>query len=106
MGFELTFRDTYSDDWMIANGFMDAPAPRRDSIARPQSPVKAVVPFAEAKVKDLGLPQAVTVTETTALRECVATCEKGGFDQLPVVRGNGKAVGLITLGGSRLAIFT
>lgn len=83
---------------MIANGFMDAPAPRRNSVARPTSPLKAPVPWTQATVKDLGLPQAITVNEDRPLRECVTVCEKGGFDQLPVVKGSGKAVGLITLG--------
>ncbi|KAI9010653.1 cystathionine beta-synthase, partial [Hyaloraphidium curvatum] len=86
-----------SDEWMMANGFMDTPVVRRGSVPQ-ASPVKTVVPWSEAKVKDLGLPQAVTVTESTPLRECVSICEKGGFDQLPVVKDSGKVVGLITLG--------
>jgi cystathionine beta-synthase len=97
---ELKLVTLSSDDWMIANEFMDPPAARRNSLARPTSPVKAV-PWSEAKVKDLHLPQAVTVTENAPLRECVSVCEKGGFDQLPVVKESGKAVGLITLGGFR-----
>ncbi|KAJ3342656.1 hypothetical protein HDU93_001636 [Gonapodya sp. JEL0774] len=97
-----------SDDWLIANKFLDAPNPKPSPAAvskpapAPVAPVAATATsaprYGTATIRDLRLPQAVTVSEKATLKEAVEILESGGFDQVPVVAAGGRMVGMVTLG--------
>ncbi|RKP07013.1 cystathionine beta-synthase, partial [Thamnocephalis sphaerospora] len=86
-----------SDDWMREHGFLNeqpavAAAP---TTASPTTEDR----WQGATVKDLGLRNAVTVTDKTSCREATEIMQQGGFDQLPVVSSSsGRLLGLVTLG--------
>ncbi|KAF9945007.1 cystathionine beta-synthase, partial [Mortierella alpina] len=87
-----------NDDWMKANGFTDQ--------AMVQEQESKKLQWGGAKVADLHLKAAVTVTSTSPCREAILLMERNGFDQLPVVSAtSGRLVGLVTLGNllSRIA---
>jgi cystathionine beta-synthase len=87
-----------SDDWMKANGFTD------QAFVKEQESKK--LQWGGAKVADLYLKAAVTITDMSPAREAIHLMEHNGFDQLPVVSAkNGRLVGLVTLGNllSRIA---
>ncbi|KAF9908967.1 hypothetical protein EC991_009267 [Linnemannia zychae] len=87
-----------SDDWMKAKGFTD------QAMVKEQESKK--LQWGGAKVSDLHLKAAVTVTDMSPAREAIHLMEHNGFDQLPVVSAkNGRLVGLVTLGNllSRIA---
>ncbi|KAF9122340.1 hypothetical protein BGW39_009801 [Mortierella sp. 14UC] len=87
-----------SDDWMKAKGFTD------QAMVEEQEHKK--LQWGGAKVSDLHLKAAVTVTDMSPAREAIHLMEHNGFDQLPVVSGKtGRLVGLVTLGNllSRIA---
>jgi len=76
-----------NDDWMKNNGFTDAAVDNQEAEQ-----------FKGATVKDLHLPDAVSVVDTTTCESALETMSKGGFDQIPVVNGSGNLVGLVTVG--------
>ena len=87
-----------NDDWMKTNGFTDQ--------AMVQEQESKKLQWGGAKVADLHLKAAVTVTSTSPCREAILLMERNGFDQLPVVSAtSGRLVGLVTLGNllSRIA---
>ncbi|KAG0279793.1 hypothetical protein BGZ95_000198 [Linnemannia exigua] len=87
-----------SDDWMKAKGFTD------QAMVKEQESKK--LQWGGAKVADLHLKAAVTITDMSPAREAIHLMEHNGFDQLPVVSAkNGRLVGLVTLGNllSRIA---
>jgi len=75
-----------NDDWMKNNGFTDT-----EAIAEAES-------FKGATVKDLNLPDAVTISDSVTIAAALETLAKGGFDQIPVEDSAGNLVGLITVG--------
>ncbi|KAJ3080359.1 hypothetical protein HK102_003114 [Quaeritorhiza haematococci] len=80
-----------NDDWMRENGFTDEVTEKKEEEKRSQ--------WHGATIKDLNLPVAVTVPETTTCQEAAEVMRKNGFDQLPVVSATSKKfVGLATLG--------
>lgn len=87
-----------NDDWMKAKGFTDQAFVQEEESKKLQ--------WGGAKVSDLHLKAAVTVTDMSPAREAIHLMEHNGFDQLPVVSAkNGRLVGLVTLGNllSRIA---
>jgi cystathionine beta-synthase len=87
-----------NDDWMKAKGFTDQAMVKEEESKKLQ--------WGGAKVSDLHLKAAVTITDVSPAREAIYLMEHNGFDQLPVVSArNGRLVGLITLGNllSRIA---
>jgi cystathionine beta-synthase len=76
-----------NDDWMKTYGFSDAAEELREEAA-----------FGGALVKDLSLPDAVTIVDTATCADALQTLQKGGFDQVPVVDSNGNLVGIATVG--------
>ncbi|KAL1925567.1 uncharacterized protein VTP21DRAFT_450 [Calcarisporiella thermophila] len=80
-----------NDGWMKHNKFTDEEFEREET--------KRVEQYGGAKVKDLGLPVAVTVDKSVSCRNAIDVLQKNGFDQLPVVSGPSQnLVGLVTLG--------
>ncbi|KAL7748604.1 cystathionine beta-synthase [Sorochytrium milnesiophthora] len=79
-----------NDGWMQQHGFMDS-----EMVAEAKAKVER---FHGAKIRDLRLPSAVTVSPSTGCREAVLVMQKNGFDQLPVVSKHHHIVGLVTLG--------
>ncbi|KAG0069998.1 hypothetical protein BGZ89_001658 [Linnemannia elongata] len=87
-----------NDDWMKAKGFTDQAFVKEEESKKLQ--------WGGAKVADLHLKAAVTITDMSPAREAIHLMEHNGFDQLPVVSAkNGRLVGLVTLGNllSRIA---
>ncbi|KXS19267.1 cystathionine beta-synthase [Gonapodya prolifera JEL478] len=100
-----------SDDWMVENKFIDtpttktkatangAPAPASSKPAAAPVPTTATTPrYGSAKISDLNLPQAITVSDKATLKEAVEVMESKGFDQVPIVGQGGRLVGMVTLG--------
>jgi len=79
-----------SDDWMEENGFVDS--------ATQQAKQAEVSKWQDATVKDLKLPDAVTVPATATCAKVLEVLTKGGFDQVPVVDEKKHMVGLATVG--------
>lgn len=79
-----------NDDWMKVNGFVDAQTQKEQ--------IQEVEQWHGAAIKDLTLPDAVTVEENISCADCLTTLGKRGFDQVPVVDSKGGLVGLITIG--------
>jgi len=75
-----------SDDWMIDNQFLDVQEPNVQK------------PWTEAVVRDLSLPDAVSVNVSTTCAQAVEILKKGGFDQVPVVDDKKRMLGLVTIG--------
>jgi len=76
-----------NDDWMRINGFTEVKV-TEDEAAQ----------FKGATVKDLNLPDAVTIPDTTTCAKALEIMGNGGFDQVPVVDASGNLVGLVTVG--------
>eukprot|EP01116_Phalansterium_solitarium_P025243 TRINITY_DN954_c0_g1_i1.p1 TRINITY_DN954_c0_g1~~TRINITY_DN954_c0_g1_i1.p1 ORF type:complete len:511 (-),score=250.78 TRINITY_DN954_c0_g1_i1:446-1978(-) len=79
-----------SDDWMTENGFMDTVEQKKVEEDLQQ--------WDGATVRDLHLPDAISVQNTTTCAEAVEILNKGGFDQVPVVDASGRLIGLVTIG--------
>jgi len=79
-----------SDDWMAENGFTD-----EKTLQRQKSETEK---YHGANIASLNLPNAITITATTAVSEALNVMNKGGFDQVPVVDGSKRMVGLVTTG--------
>jgi len=79
-----------SDEWMIENGFIEHVK---------QQVKQAEGDYGDATVKDLNLPDAITVSPTTTCEAVIDIMKKGGFDQVPIVDENKKLIGLVTTGG-------
>jgi cystathionine beta-synthase len=77
-----------NDGWMVTNGFADASILEK----------KKDGGFSGAMVRDLDLPDAVTVETRRTCEETITLMQKGGFDQVPVVDGRGVMLGLVTIG--------
>lgn len=76
-----------SDEWMIENGFLDAQNERKkEEIEWP------------GYVRDVEIPDAVTVDGKTTCGQCIDLLEKHGFDSVPVVNDHKKMIGLVTVG--------
>jgi len=79
-----------NDDWMTLNKFTDK---QTEEIKKEE-----VEKWGGATIKDLNLPDAVTVDSQTSCKNCVDLLQKGGFDQVPVVDSHKKMIGLVTIG--------
>ncbi|KAJ3013735.1 hypothetical protein HKX48_005546 [Thoreauomyces humboldtii] len=81
-----------NDDWMKAHGYIDSETVKKEEARVSQ--------WGGARIKDLQLPEAVTVPESTTCRDAVAVMQSRGFDQLPVVTADAAPhlIGLLTLG--------
>ncbi|KAJ3159544.1 hypothetical protein HDU86_001553 [Geranomyces michiganensis] len=81
-----------NDDWMKEHGYIDSTTAKKEAARVSQ--------WEGAKIKDLNLPEAVTVPESTPCSEAISIMESRGFDQLPVTRTaeDSHLTGLITLG--------
>ncbi|KAJ3164217.1 hypothetical protein HDU88_005529 [Geranomyces variabilis] len=81
-----------NEDWMKAHGYIDSTTVKKEAARVSQ--------WDGAKIKDLNLPEAVTVPESTPCSEAINIMESRGFDQLPVTRTaeDSHLTGLITLG--------
>ncbi|KAJ3114780.1 hypothetical protein HDU96_001669 [Phlyctochytrium bullatum] len=80
-----------NDDWMQKYGFTDEEHAKKEENRKLQ--------WGGATIKDLNLRPAVTVCETTSLREAIKIMQDQSFDQLPVTtRDSSKLAGIITLG--------
>lgn len=75
-----------SDDWMVENKFM-APVITEHEKSE----------WGNATIKDLKLPNAITINSSATCQQAVDTLSKGGFDQVPVVDDKGRMVGLVTI---------
>jgi cystathionine beta-synthase len=76
-----------SDDWMIENGFLDASSERKKE--EQQWP---------GYVRDVDLPDAITINVKSTCGEAITLLEKHGFDSVPVVNDQKKMIGLVTVG--------
>jgi len=76
-----------NDDWMKNNGFTPVAEVNQEAET-----------FKGAAVKDLSLPDAITVSDSVTISSALETLSKGGFDQIPVEDASGNLVGLITVG--------
>jgi len=79
-----------NDDWMLANDFLD------DSMKQKRQNEEDK--WKNATIKELNLPEAITILPTTKCIDAVNILEQHGFDQLPVITENKKPIGLVTLG--------
>jgi len=79
-----------NDDWMKTNGFIDKKAQEQQK--------QEIEQYHGATIKDLNLPDAVTVNEKTTASECLEIMAKGGYDQVPIVDSNKGLLGLISVG--------
>ncbi|KAI9101740.1 tryptophan synthase beta subunit-like PLP-dependent enzyme [Phlyctochytrium arcticum] len=80
-----------NDDWMKAHGFIDAETQKVEEHEKSK--------WGGATIKDLHLPVAVTVPESTTCQQAAEAMQSRGFDQLPVTAiTSNKLVGLVTLG--------
>jgi len=77
-----------NDDWMVNFGFTD---PVTEARAKEE-----IDQWHGATIKDLNLPEAITIKSTVSCQEALDIMKKGGFDNLPIVDENKKMVGLIT----------
>jgi len=79
-----------NDDWMKTNGFTDA----KTQEAEKQEELK----WGDSTVRDLNLPDAISVQETATCDQVLQMLQTKGFDQLPVVNSNDSLTGLVTVG--------
>jgi len=79
-----------NDDWMLANDFLD------DSMKQERQNEEDK--WKNATIKELNLPDAITILPTTKCIDAVHILEQHGFDQVPVITENNKVTGLVTLG--------
>jgi len=79
-----------SDEWMEESGFTDQ-VTKEEKVAEVQQ-------WQGATIKDLKLPDAVTVSSTATTAHTLEVLRKGGFDQVPVVDEKKRMVGLVTVG--------
>jgi cystathionine beta-synthase len=73
-----------SDDWMVANGFLDTP--QLDTWWAPK------------KVSELAITTPFTVTADVTCAEAIRILSTEGFDQLPVVGEDNEILGVVTEG--------
>ncbi|EGG16210.1 cystathionine beta-synthase [Cavenderia fasciculata] len=79
-----------NDDWMVDNGFVDP--------VYAETKQQEEEKFHGATIADLHLTKPIVVTANTTCSEAVKLLQEHGFDQLPVISENKKALGLVTLG--------
>ncbi|TPX33421.1 cystathionine beta-synthase [Synchytrium endobioticum] len=81
-----------NDDWMKQSGFTDEASKKVEEQEKLQ--------WGGATIRDLSLPQAVTVPQTMSTRDAIGIMQSKGFDQVPVTSSvsSSKLVGLATLG--------
>lgn len=79
-----------NDDWMKTNGFTEA--------SQPSESKKEVENYGDFTIADLKLPPAITVGSTATCESVLEILNKSGFDQVPVVDGDKKVVGVVTVG--------
>jgi cystathionine beta-synthase len=79
-----------NDDWMVANKFIDSNIEEKRKEDAQQ--------YGNATIKDLNLPDAVSVKGDQTCKDVLSILQKGGFDQVPVTDAKGKMVGLVTTG--------
>ncbi|KAJ3297068.1 hypothetical protein HK104_000877 [Borealophlyctis nickersoniae] len=80
-----------NDDWMKQHGFIDQQTEKVEADKKSQ--------WGGATIKDLHLPVAVTVPQTTTCKEAAEIMQSKGFDQLPITSTkSSKLCGLVTLG--------
>jgi cystathionine beta-synthase len=91
-----------NDSWMFDNQFVENPLHSRDNYAKYRK--DQTIWWAEEHVSVLGLAPPSTVAPHISCSEAIATMERHGFDQLPVVQG-GVPRGVVTI-GSLLAMLS
>jgi cystathionine beta-synthase len=79
-----------NDDWMVTNKFIDSNIEEKRREEGQQ--------YGDATIKDLNLPDAVSVQGDQSCKDVLAILQRGGFDQVPVTDTNGKMIGLVTTG--------
>lgn len=79
-----------SDDWMIENKFVEAGSDGQTKEREAE--------WGSGTVADLNPPAVVTVAKGSSIADAIATMEKDGFDNVPVVTDGGRMVGLLTIG--------
>eukprot|EP01111_Echinosteliopsis_oligospora_P015087 TRINITY_DN584_c0_g1_i1.p1 TRINITY_DN584_c0_g1~~TRINITY_DN584_c0_g1_i1.p1 ORF type:complete len:500 (+),score=172.87 TRINITY_DN584_c0_g1_i1:100-1599(+) len=79
-----------NDDWMIDAGFVDDAFLAEKKQEREQ--------WKGATVADLKLPAPISVTPSDPVEKAIDVMKRRGFDQLPVLNDNRRAVGLVTMG--------
>ncbi|KAI9327166.1 tryptophan synthase beta subunit-like PLP-dependent enzyme [Zopfochytrium polystomum] len=80
-----------NDEWMKVSGFTDEETKKEAEEKKLQ--------WKGATIKDLNLPAAVSVPQTTPIRDAIKIMQEKGFDQLPVTATtSAKLVGIIGLG--------
>jgi cystathionine beta-synthase len=77
-----------SDEWMQEQGFMDAADQKKERSSD----------WGEGTVADLKPSHVVSIVADAPVSEAVETMNSRGFDNLPVLDGAGKMVGLVTIG--------
>jgi len=77
-----------NDDWMVNFGFTDQVSETRAK--------EEIDQWQGASVKDLNLPEAVTIKSSTTCQEALQLMKKEGFDHLPIVDDKKKMCGLVT----------
>lgn len=82
-----------SDDWMKKMGFIDEATKKVEQ--------EKINQWAGATVKDLHLPNAITIPAAISVANAIQIMKTNGFDQLPVTSASDSkhCVGLVTLGG-------
>jgi cystathionine beta-synthase len=83
------------DDWLAANSLL--PVPSNDAIPSITNG-DATDPYAGATIASLRLKPVTSVSATASCSEAIETMRDKGFDQLPVLSGGSKLVGVVTLG--------
>ena len=88
-----------NDDWMRKNEFSEPSAVngQQHPVTPPSTEDKPMFDFKQFKIKDLTLPQAISIDENAPCAQAVQIMEEKSFDQLPVTSGS-KLIGLVTLG--------
>ncbi|KAI9227011.1 MAG: cystathionine beta-synthase [Piptocephalis tieghemiana] len=90
-----------SDKWMKEYDFLDTPSSTgttTPSITQ-QGKVKVSSVYGDARVKDLGLSPAKTISEGASCKEAIQIMQEHGYDQLPVIsERSGRLKGMVTLG--------
>jgi len=77
-----------NDDWMVNFGFTD---PTSEALAKEE-----IDQWKGATVKDLNLPEAITIDSSVTCQAALEIMKKGGFDNLPLVDEHKKMSGLVT----------
>jgi len=80
-----------NDKWMIDNNFIPGEEEKK-------KPDENQWDWGDAKIADLELPNAITVSSTATCAEVMEVLNRGGFDQVPVLDPSSKMVGYATVG--------